>query len=80
MFQRIGYVRVGLRKDHSDFQANQERLIDRALSSTAEDFEEVESSDGICEMEVRVLVEHPNPLNALMGKYSSFAHQIFWPD
>jgi hypothetical protein len=53
MFQRRGYVRVGLRKDHSDFQALQERLIDQALSSTAEDFEEVESSEDICEMEVR---------------------------
>jgi translational activator of cytochrome c oxidase 1 len=50
-FQRKGYVKVVL--DKSDgFGDRLEQLIETALESTAEDFEQVHSSDKSTEIEV----------------------------
>ena len=50
-FQRKGYVKVALDRG-DDFSDRMERLIETALESTAEDFEEVDSSNGSAEIVV----------------------------
>lgn len=55
MFERKGYVRVGLGK--GDYRPIMERIIEVALEATAEDFEEVEPADSTvddAEVEVRL--------------------------
>lgn len=50
-FQRKGYVKVALDKG-DDFHDRMERLIETALEASAEDFEELNSTDGSAEIEV----------------------------
>jgi len=60
-FQRKGYVKVALDRG-DDFSDRMERLIETALESTAEDFEEVDSSNGSAEI---VFTCPPNSLATL---------------
>jgi hypothetical protein len=55
MFQRRGYVRVGLQENplQGSLASQQERLIEQALMAESDDWDEVESSEYSCEMEVR---------------------------
>ena len=50
-FQKKGYVKVAIDKG-DDFSGRIERLIETALESNAEDFEDVHSSDECAEIQV----------------------------
>lgn len=54
MFQRKGLVRVSLQQG-DDFEQRLERLIETALEADAEDFEQEDSSEGVVEIEVRLV-------------------------
>lgn len=53
-FQRKGYVKVNLIRGDG-FDGRMERLIETALESTAEDFEELNASNESAEIEARYL-------------------------
>lgn len=50
-FQRKGHVKVALNK-MDDFDSRMERLIETALEATAEDFEKLDTSGELTEIEV----------------------------
>lgn len=52
MFERKGYVKVALDKGER-FEIRMERLLDAALEATADDFEELNSTNDVTEIEVR---------------------------
>lgn len=57
MFQRQGIVRVALEQGE-DFDERLEKLIETALEAGAEDFEQLEPSEGTVEIEVYFPTTH----------------------
>lgn len=70
-FQRKGYVKVAVDKG-DEHDTRMERLIETALEAAAEDFEQLEHTDGPVEVEVNKLQWLTFPdTNALLQVYMS---------